>query len=157
MTDINSFCFTGRITGEPKVYQTKGGTPYIVFCLAVNRDKKEGDKWVKTAGFHYMSLYGERARSLYKYLVKGTPLGVQGHIDQDIWEDSLGKKNYRTILVPDNIALLGYKNPEAVSEEKTDSSVFNIASSSSFVVPEETASENFEMPDFEKPAEGGIF
>ena len=110
MTDINIFSFTGRITGEPRVSQTKGGTPYITFCLAINRDKKEGDKWVKSAAFHYMSVYGDRAKGIYKYLTKGTPVGVQGHIDQDIWEDASGKKNYRTVLVPEHIALLGSRN-----------------------------------------------
>ena len=33
-------------------------------------------------------------------------LGVSGHVEQDVWQDG-EKKNYRTVLYPEKIALLG--------------------------------------------------
>lgn len=106
MTDINNFTVTGRIAGETKLSTTRNGTAILSFCVAVNRDKKVNDEWVSAAGFFWFSVYGNRATGLHPYLRKGVPVGISGHIEQEIWQEG-DKKNYRTVLCAEEIALLG--------------------------------------------------
>lgn len=118
MTDINEFALTGRIAGETKLGTTKNGTATLSFCLAVNRDKYVNNQWVNNAGFYWFTVYGNRATGLHKYLKKGMPLGVSGHVEQDVWQDG-EKKNYRTVLYPEKIALLSSSSDTKVNASQS--------------------------------------
>ena len=107
MTDINGFQLTGRVADEAKYSSTKNGTATLSFCLAVNRDRKVNEQWVSKGSFFYLTVYGKRATGLLKVLVKGTRIGVQGYLDQDVWTDAAGKKQYRTVFCVENLVLLG--------------------------------------------------
>ena len=107
MTDINGFQLTGRVADEAKYSSTKNGTATLSFCLAVNPDRKVNEQWVSKGSFFYLTVYGKRATGLLKVLVKGTRIGVQGYLDQDVWTDAAGKKQYRTVFCVENLVLLG--------------------------------------------------
>lgn len=116
MTDINGFQLTGRIADEAKYSSTKNGTATLSFCLAVNRDRKINEQWVSKGSFFYLTVYGKRATGLCKILVKGTRIGVQGFLDQDVWTDAAGKKQYRTVFCVENLVLLG--QPKTIPENE---------------------------------------
>ena len=101
---------------EAKYSSTKNGTATLSFCLAVNRDRKINEQWVSKGSFFYLTVYGKRATGLCKILVKGTRIGVQGFLDQDVWTDAAGKKQYRTVFCVENLVLLG--QPKTIPENE---------------------------------------
>ena len=157
MTDLNSFSLTGRIAGKPRLSSTKNGTTTFSFCLAVNRDKQINGVWTKTAAFYWFTVYGARAPGLYKYISKGLPVGVSGHIDQDRFQDETGKMQYKTKLVPDNVALLGKNEAKPQSHSDTEPVSANIPQfEEAPFIPEGDFSEEGNLPPSPLP-EGEIF
>ena len=79
------------------------------FRLAVNRRRKVNEQWEDEASFFDLNLWGKRAESLQRYLLKGTQVAVQGQLRQDRWEQD-GQRRSRVVVELSNIQLLGSRN-----------------------------------------------
>ena len=80
MKDINIVSLTGRLTREMEIKYTPSGTVVGKFSLAVNRNKKRGDKWVDEASFFECAYFGKAAESLAQYMVKGKQVAISGEM-----------------------------------------------------------------------------
>lgn len=93
---INSCVFSGNLVADPR----KGGSeesPILNFTVAVNCSKKVKGEWVDEPLFMDCVLFGNRAKSLSKILVKGMPVTVSGRMNPDNYEKD-GAKVYRNRL-----------------------------------------------------------
>jgi len=86
MTDINRVFLVGRLTRDADLQFTNSGTPISKFSIAVNRSKKNGDKWEDEVSFFDITQWGKMAESLVKYLLKGKQIAVEGELRQSRWE-----------------------------------------------------------------------
>ena len=70
---INLVVLTGRLTKDPELKYSAGGTAYCRFTIAVNRafDKEKSD-------FISCTAFGKTAELIAEYVKKGYQLGVQG-------------------------------------------------------------------------------
>jgi single-strand DNA-binding protein len=114
MKDINVVSLTGRLTRDMEIKYTPSGTPVGKFALAVNRNKKRGDKWVDEASFFECAYFGKSAEGLSQYMTKGKQLGLSGEMRQERWTAQDGQNQSRVVVVVSSLSLMGSK--EAVNK-----------------------------------------
>lgn len=106
MTDINRVFLVGRLTRDADLRFTNSGTPVGKFSIAVNRSRKNGDKWDEEVNYFDIVLWGKIAEALSKYLLKGKQIAVEGELRQSRWEQD-GQSRSRVEIHASNIQLLG--------------------------------------------------
>ena len=123
MKSVNTVTLLGNVTNNPELKTPMEGCLVCTFGLATNRMWKDakGDKQSQ-AEFHNLVAWGKLGEVCGKYLKKGKPVYVEGHLKTGSWENPQGVKLHRTEIVVDNLILLGAKKgaPEiekAVVEE----------------------------------------
>lgn len=93
MASYNKVILMGNLTDRPELRFTKAGKPFTRFGLAVNERFKGGDgEQQEKVSFFNVSSFGRQAEVLSQYLEKGSPLLVDGQLDQHRWEDPEGQK-----------------------------------------------------------------
>ena len=113
---INSVNLTGRLTAEPEVRYTDGGTSVARFTLAVDRRfKQEGGP---TADFPRCVAFGKTAEFIEKYFKKGMKMELTGRIQTGSYTNQEGKKVYTTDIVAEQV---GFGESKAANERNTDS------------------------------------
>ncbi len=124
MKSVNKITLLGNVTNDPELKTISTGQSVCTFGLATNRVWK--DKQGETQSlpeFHNLVLWRGLADFAVKYVKKGKPLYVEGHLKTGTWEKE-GAKHYKTEVIVDNIVLLGAKDksPEAdaTEEEQTE-------------------------------------
>jgi len=114
MADINHVTIVGRLTRDAELNYTATGQPVCKFSIAVNRQRKEGDKWVDEASFFDVTLWGKRGESVNQYLLKGKQIGVEGELRQDRWIKE-GQNRSKVEIMATNVQLLGGGNKDSQS------------------------------------------
>lgn len=73
MSDINNVSLTGRLTRDPELRVTAGGTQLLSLTLAFNtsvRNRQTGE-WDERGNFIDCTMFGKRAEALLNFLAKG--------------------------------------------------------------------------------------
>ena len=105
--DLNHVTLIGRLTTDaPELTYFQSGAAKVVFSIAVNRRKKNGEQWVDEVSFFEIQLFGKSAENLKPYLTKGKQVAVDGELRQDRWEKD-GQKHSKVYVVANNVQLLG--------------------------------------------------
>ena len=105
MADINHVVLIGRLTRDADLKYTASGIAVSKFCIAVNRRKKNGDQWEDEANFFDIVLWGRQAESLNQYLLKGKPVGIDGELRQERWQQD-GINRSKVEIVASYVQLL---------------------------------------------------
>jgi len=106
MADINQVVLIGRLTRDAELKYTTSGQAVCKFSIAVNRARKNGEQWEEEPNFFDIVLWGKRGEALAQYLLKGKPVGVEGELRQDRWQQD-GQNRSKVEIVANNIQLLG--------------------------------------------------
>lgn len=115
MQDLNCVNLVGRLTRDMEVRYTNNNAPIGNFSLAVNRTKKEGDKYVDEGNFFDCTLFGKFAETMKPYLLKGKQVAISGSLKQDRWEKD-GQKQSRVSIIVNNIQLVGGRDGSAQTD-----------------------------------------
>lgn len=117
---MNKVCLIGRCTINPEIKQSSGGKSYTKFNIAINRTngKREHNENRQTADFISCLAWEHNAEFLTRYLKKGDRVGIEGKIQTGTYNDSKGSKVYTTVVLVENITLLGTKK-EAKKENES--------------------------------------
>ena len=87
MSDFNQITIMGRLTRDPTMSFLPSNVPVVEIDLAVNRRWGSGDQKKESVCYISCRAFGKAAETLNKYMRKGNPLLVSGHLEQDRWED----------------------------------------------------------------------
>ena len=109
MADLNHVTLIGRLTRDADLKYTASGYAVSKFSIAVNRSVKRGDNWETDVSFFEIVLWGKKAESLNKYLLKGKQIGVDGELRQERWQQD-GQNRSKVEVVANNVQLLGGGN-----------------------------------------------
>lgn len=110
----------GNLVRDPEVRNTSGGTPVCNATLAINNKVKKGDKWVNKAVFVDITVWGSQGEAFAKYHKKGSQVVIEGHLDQDEWDDAkTGQKRTKLKIVVDRWHFAGAKS-EVSDEDSGD-------------------------------------
>lgn len=97
---MNSVQLTGRLTRDPEVNYSNGGTTIARFTLAVNRRFTQENG--PTADFIRCVAFGKTAEFIEKYFRKGRKMDLNGRIQTGSYENQEGQKVYTTDIVVEN-------------------------------------------------------
>lgn len=103
---MNKCYIIGRMTKDPEVRYTQGGTAVATFTLAVDR-RVAKDK-PKEADFIPCVVWGKMADGVVKnYCHKGKQVAVEGRIQVRSYDAKDGTKRYVTEVIVNDLELLG--------------------------------------------------
>lgn len=105
-SNINRVTLGGRLTRDPELRATASGRSVLSFCLAVGEDYKDqaSGEWKELAHFVDCTIFGQRADSLNRIMVKGMKVTVEGRLRYSSWEKD-GQKRSKLDVVVDNIEI----------------------------------------------------
>lgn len=115
---LNRTVLTGRLTKEPELRATQGGTKVLPFTLAVDRQfrNKDGER---EADFIQCVIWRKSAENFAKFTHKGSLVGIDGRIQTRNYENQQGDRVYVTEIVVDNFALLDSRNSSNANHQTT--------------------------------------
>lgn len=101
--NFNKVLLAGRLTRDPELRYTSGGTAVCEFGIAVNRtwfDKSTGTRKEETL-FADCTAWLKTAETIAKHLRKGREIFVEGRLKLDQWEDRTtgAKRSKHTVTV----------------------------------------------------------
>lgn len=123
---INNVVLVGRLTKDPDLRYTSGGTAVATFTLAINRNftNQNGNR---EADFINCVIWRKSAEILANYAHKGTLLGVTGRIQTRSYDNQQGQRVYVTEVIVENFQLL---ESRAISEQRQQNSSYQSSNQS---------------------------
>ena len=98
---LNKCFLLGRMTRDPEIRRTNGGTAVTSFTLAVDRDYKSNGE--KETDFIDVVAWRNTAEFVSKYFSKGRMAIVEGRLLIRDWTDKNGNKRRTAEVVADNV------------------------------------------------------
>lgn len=120
---INKVMISGNLTRDAELRSTQGGSSVLKLGVAVNDRRKNPNtgEWEDVPNFIDCTLFGRRAESLARYLVKGTKVAIEGRLHYSSWEDrQTGQKRSKLDVNVDEIEFMsrgGVSNAEQYSDD----------------------------------------
>lgn len=100
MITLNKVFMVGNLARDPDLRHTPSGTPVTEFRLAVSDSytTSNGEKHDRTCFIDVVS-WRKLAESCAEYLKKGSPVFVEGRLEQDTWTTNDGQRRSRIRVV----------------------------------------------------------
>lgn len=91
---LNDVKLIGRLTRDPELRYTTGGTAVAHFRIAVSRSYKtpNSSEWKEEVAFVPCSVWRETAERVGQRLKKGSPVFVEGRLRSKEWQTKEGQK-----------------------------------------------------------------
>lgn len=99
---MNRAMLTGRLTRDPELRVTSGGSTVTTFVLATNEYAGPGKE---KSEFHTVVTWDKLAEVCGRWLGKGQQVAVEGRIQTRNWDDDRGR-HWRTEIVASNVEML---------------------------------------------------
>ena len=99
---MNSVNLIGRLTENPEMRQTQGGTAVTNFSIAVPRDYKDQNGEYPT-DFIQIQAWRHTAEFVCKYFVKGARVGITGQIQTSKYKDRDGNNRTSVYVIASGV------------------------------------------------------
>lgn len=106
---MNRVQLIGRLTKDPELRYTDKNIAICSFTIAINRINEESD-------FIPIKVFNKLAENSFKYLKKGSLVGIVGSIKTSNYEKD-GKKIYKTEIIANSVEFLS-NNTNSQEKEK---------------------------------------
>lgn len=114
---MNNVQLVGRLTRDPEVRYSDGGTSVARFTVAVDRRfHKEGQQ---DADFISCVAFSKTAEFIEKHFRKGMRIGLIGRIQTGSYTNQEGQKIYTTDVCTDNVEFVESKNSSNDSQDSS--------------------------------------
>jgi single-strand DNA-binding protein len=119
MRDMCQVALIGRLTKDPELRSTAGGTAVCSMRVAYSTSRKNAEGgWEDKSNFIDVSVFGNQADACAQYLGKGKQVGVSGRLEWREWDASDGSgKRQSYEIVADLVQFLGGP-PEAGAQQQ---------------------------------------
>ena len=108
MNGINKIFLAGNIVKKPALHKSKNGKPFSFLKIATNRFSYNEGNWDKKTDWHSVLVWGRKAELCERFLEKGTPLAVEGYLENS--------QNDKLLVVAEDVHFLGVKTPMDTEE-----------------------------------------
>lgn len=115
---LNKVIIMGRLTRDPELRRTQGGTAVASFTMAVDRDFKS-QSGEKETDFIDVVAWRNTGEFAAKYLAKGRMAAVEGRIQVRDWQDKDGNRRKSVEVVADNVYFADAKRDSKPQESRT--------------------------------------
>jgi single-strand DNA-binding protein len=118
MSSINRVFVMGNLTKDPETKQLQSGTVVGDLRLAISESytNQQGEK-KESVCYIDIVVWGKQAELCKQYLVKGSPVIVEGRLQYDTWEKD-GQKRSIIKVRADNVQFLGSPNGKRRDNEE---------------------------------------
>lgn len=109
----NRVVLTGRLTADPELRASGGGMAILKMRLAFDdrRKNSESGQWENVSNFIDVTMFGQRADAVSRFLQKGKQIAVDGKLRMSEWQDkNTGDKRSKIEVIADDIELLGSRD-----------------------------------------------
>ena len=112
---INKAIISGNLTRDPELRSTQGGTEVLRFGVAVNdrRKNQQTGEWEDYPNFIDCVMFGSRAKSVSRFLSKGSKVAIEGKLRWSQWETDDGQKRSKVEVIVDEIEFMASRNDSA--------------------------------------------
>ena len=100
---LNKSIIMGRMTRDPELRSTQGGTPVTSFTLAVDRDFKDKQSGEKGVDFIDCVAWKQTAEFVSKFFSKGRMAVAEGRLQIREWKDKDGNNRRTAEIVAENV------------------------------------------------------
>ena len=114
---MNTVNLIGRLTADPELRFTSGGTPVCTLRLAVNRPRKDGQD--QGAVFVDVVSFSRQAEAVAEHLAKGRQVAVTGRLEYRQWEANDGSPHSKHEVIANQVEFLA--KPAANGNGSTES------------------------------------
>ncbi|MBU1319111.1 MAG: single-stranded DNA-binding protein [candidate division Zixibacteria bacterium] len=110
MASVNKAILIGNLGRDPEIKYTPSGQAVTNFSIATTeRYKDKSGEMQERTTWHNIVAWGRQAEISKEYLSKGSPVYIEGRIDNRSYEDKEGNKRYISEVVVQRLQLLGRK------------------------------------------------
>lgn len=104
---INRVVISGNITRDPELRSTQGGMEILALGVAVNdrRKNQQTGEWEDCPNFVDCVMFGNRAKSVSRFLSKGSKVAIEGKLRWSQWERD-GQKRSKIEVIVDEIEFM---------------------------------------------------
>ena len=108
---INRVIVSGNLTRNPELRSTASGMAVLGFGIAVNDRRKNSQtgEWEDYPNFVDCTMFGERAKAVFRLLSKGSMVALEGKLRWSQWERD-GQKRSKLEIVVDEIEFMTARN-----------------------------------------------
>ena len=110
---INRVIISGNLTRDPELRNTAGGVSILGFGVAVNdrRRNAQTGEWEDYPNYVDCTIFGVRAESLSRILVKGMKVAIEGKLRWSQWEKKdTGEKRSKIEVIVDELEFMSNRN-----------------------------------------------
>lgn len=104
---INKVVISGCLTRDPELRSTQGGMDILALGVAVNdrRKNQQTGEWEDCPNFVDCVMFGTRAKSVSRFLSKGSKVAIEGKLRWSQWERD-GQKRSKIEVIVDEIEFM---------------------------------------------------
>lgn len=107
---LNKVLLIGRLDGPVEIRHTPNGRPVATFTLAVPRAWVSGDgEQIEETEWFNIVAWGSLADVCSNHLDEGTQIYLEGRLQTRSWEDTAGRKHFRTEVVAQEVITFDYE------------------------------------------------
>lgn len=114
---MNTINLIGRLTRDPELRQTNGGTPVCTLRLAVTRRKRNGED--QSPVFVDVVSFSAQAEAVATHMAKGRQVAVTGRLDYREWTGPDGSPHSKHEVIAEQVQFLGSKPAAQTQGEPT--------------------------------------
>ena len=114
---ITRVVISGNITRDPELRSTQGGMEILALGVAVNdrRKNQQTGEWEDVPNWIDCVMFGNRAKSVSRFLSKGSKVAIEGKLRWSQWERD-GQKRSKIEVVVDEIEFMSRQQGQLGSE-----------------------------------------
>lgn len=114
--DMNRVTLVGRLTRDPELRATTGGTSIASIRLAVTSRAKASDgTWADAPNYFDVTVFGRQAESAAQYLAKGLRCGVDGRLQWREWTDRDGARRQSVEVVAQDVFFFDFAQQDGAT------------------------------------------
>jgi single-strand DNA-binding protein len=118
MRDINRILLVGHLGQKPELKTSQSGKEFTILSVATHRGVlQENGEWGEKTDWHEVICWEKQAAHCVKYLDRGSPVCVEGVLQNDIWKDEDGKTRKSTKIRAQGVKFLGMAPKQNSDEE----------------------------------------
>lgn len=109
---VNKTITIGRLSADPEVRYTQGGSQVTTFSIPTSERWKGQDGHKEETEWNRIVAFGKLAEICGEYLCKGSMVYIGGKLKTRKWQDSNGVDRYSTEIIAQEMKMLGGERKE---------------------------------------------
>lgn len=116
--DINRVALTGNLTRDPEARSTNSGSAVCNLRIASNTRRKDAStgEWADKPNYFDVAVWGAQGENCARYLSKGRPIAVDGHLDWREYETQDRSKRQAIQIIADTVQFLA--SPQTATSDE---------------------------------------